>query len=248
MIVIIVASDPEIRFLEKQISIEERNFHSGVLFLEGFLAGKKVLVVKSGIGPKKARHAAKQVLKRGVPDGVVSIGAAGAVDPLLKAGSCIVLKEIIRLSKNPVEKDKVFSCDEYLSKKVFECLNQAPFKVVEGIGLTTNLFIHTRSEKNRLFEKYTAQGVDMESAALAEVFSPENIPFADLRIITDPAYCDTVDVNRIYLNKRKGVMFVLFYFLKNPCELLRAWRLKTEMKRAGYSIARAAEIIVSCLP
>ena len=53
MIVIIVASKQENRFFEKRISIENRSIHGGTLFLEGLLSGKKILAVKSGIGPKK---------------------------------------------------------------------------------------------------------------------------------------------------------------------------------------------------
>ncbi len=101
-----MASEQENRFLEKRISIENRSIHGGTLFLEGLLGGKKILTVKSGVGPKKAKSAAKQILKRCLPSVVISIGAAGALDPELSLGDCVIVRNVQRISKDLQKEEK----------------------------------------------------------------------------------------------------------------------------------------------
>lgn len=176
MIVVIVASDSEIKCLEKQISAEDRSVEKGVLFIEGVFANKKILLVKSGIGLKKARSAAHQILKKTTPSIVFSIGAAGAIDPLVKTGECVVLKEIQRVSGDLKKKEGCYCCDRDFSGRVYHCLKSV-FAVKQGNGLTTGAFIHLKEVKEMLFSEYGAQVIDMESSVLADIFNTVKVPF-----------------------------------------------------------------------
>ncbi len=247
MIVVLVASDPEIKYLEKRISVEKRNFNKGALFLEGLLAGKKVLVVKSGIGPKKARSAAKQILNRCVPAVVISMGAAGAIDPVLKTGECVVVNEVMHISKDLKKEENRFSTDKVYSQKAHNCLKDF-YQVAEGSCLTTGDFIHLRKVKEDLFTAYNAQVIDMESAALAEVFCKEKIPFIDIRIISDTADRDITDVNLLYKIKREaGVYGTAQFFIKNPAEIIKVLKFRVSIRRVSIKIGRAAEILANSI-
>ena len=161
MIVVIVASKQENRFLEKRISVENRSIHGGTLFLESLLGGEKILVVKSGIGPKKAKSAAKQVLNRCLPSVVVSIGAAGALDPELSLGDCVIVKNVLRISKDLQKEEKMFSCDKDVSQKARSFIKAGSLSVTEGNCLSTRGFIHLKELKERLFLTYNARVIDM---------------------------------------------------------------------------------------
>lgn len=245
MIVIIVASEQENRFLEKRISMENKSIHGGTLFLEGLLGGKKILVVKSGIGPKKAKSAAKQILKRCIPSVVISIGAAGALDPKIILGNCVVVKSILRISKNLQKEEKKFSCDEAFSQKALSCIKADSFSATEGDCITTGAFIHLKEMKKRLFLTYNAQVIDMESAALAEVFCSEKIPFIGIRIISDTANRDVIDMNLLHETKRNsGIASLILHFIKNPEEFISAWDLRRALKRVSIQIGEIAETLV----
>jgi len=245
LIVIIVASEQENRFLEKRISIENRSIHGGTLFLEGLLGGKKILTVKSGVGPKKAKSAAKQILKRCLPSVVISIGAAGALDPELSLGDCVIVRNVLRISKDLQKEEKIFNCDKGFSQKARDCIKTGSFPVKEGDCLTTRAFIHLKEMKERLFSTYNAQVIDMESSALAEVFCSEKIPFIDIRIISDTADHDVIDMNILHrIKKNSGIAGLILYFMKSPKEVISAWRFRIALNRASIQIAGIAETLV----
>jgi len=245
LIVIIVASEQENRFLEKRISIENRSIHGGTLFLEGLLGGKKIIAVKSGIGIKKAKSAAKQTLKRYLPSVVISIGAAGALDPKLSLGDCVIVENILRISKN-LQKEKIkYTCDETFSKKALSCIKAGSSSATKGDCLTTRAFINLKDMKKSLFSTYNAQVIDMESSALAEIFCPEKIPFVDIRIISDTADRDVIDMNLLHEIKRSsGIAGMILHFIKNPKEVLSAWRFKIALNRVSIQIVKIAETLV----
>jgi adenosylhomocysteine nucleosidase len=245
LIVVIVASKQENRFLEKRISVKNRSIHGGTMFLEGLLGGKKILTVKSGVGPKKAKSAAKQILKRCLPSVVISIGAAGALDPKLSLGDCVVVGNILRISKNLQKEEKKFNCDEAFSQKALSCIKTGSSSVTKGDCLTTRAFIHLKDMKKSLFSTYNAQAIDMESSALAEVFCSEKIPFIGIRIISDTADHDVIDMNLLHEIKRSyGISGIILHFIKNPKEFISAWRFRIALNRASIQIGEITETLV----
>jgi len=240
-----VASEQENRFLEKRISVENRSIHGGTLFLESLLGGEKILVVKSGIGPKKAKSAAKQILKRCLPSVVISIGAAGALDPELSLGDCVIIGNVLRISKNLQKEENKFTCDEAFSQKALSCIKIGSSSVIKGDCLTTRAFIHLKDMKKNLFSTYNAQVIDMESSALAEVFCSEKIPFIDIRIISDTADHDVIDMNILHrIKKNSGIVGLILYFMKSPKEVISAWRFRIALNRASIQIGEITETLV----
>jgi len=244
LIAVMVASDAEIKCLEKRITQTDRSVHSGVLFVEGRFCQKDILLVRSGIGPRKARSAARQVVKRYSPSVIISIGAAGALDPRMKTGECVLVVETIQVSKDMQNAGKKMICDESVSNPVFDELQGTSFKISKGRCLTVSRFVHSRKEKKDLFLKYRGQMVDMESAALAETFSVAKNVFVNLRIISDPADADTADMETFHAVRKKGKRQLWFYFLKNPKELFHGWCLKREMHRVSLRMVEVLEVLL----
>ncbi len=245
MIVIIVASKQENRFLEKRISVKNRSIQGGTLFQEGVLGGKKILAVKSGIGPQKAKSAAKQILKRCFPSVVISIGAAGALDPELSLGDCVMVKNVLSLSKDLKKEEKKFNCDREVSQKARAFIKSGSLSVTEGNCLSTKTFIHLKGLKERLFSTYNARVVDMESSALAEVFCSEKIPFIDIRIVSDTANHDVIDMKLLHdIKKSSGIAGMVLHFIKTPKEVISAWRFRRALKMVSIKISEIAEILV----
>jgi len=237
-IVVTAASAPELKMLLKTARTRERLTYKGAAFFRVSLQGREILLVKTGIGPKKAFHAARHLLDMGTPAMVIAAGAAGALDPALRIADIVVPRNIISLTGPPC------ACHVETSQKACAAAAQAGLSVSRGDCLSTNHFVNLRAAKAALFSRTRAQIVDMESAALASALSHAGVPLISVRAVSDVACEDAVDMARIMACKKAaGLPGVLLHLLKNSRELLRAIRLMRDVSRACTAAART----VSCL-
>jgi adenosylhomocysteine nucleosidase len=123
------------------------------------------------------------------PELVVSAGAAGALDPNLRAGTVIVADEIVehdyrlRFIQKPLPR---FSCHRDWVKRLAEIrvygLSTIVGKIASG---DEDVIDRERAEEVRRLTG--AAAVTWESAGLARAGLAQNVPFVDVRVITDLA-------------------------------------------------------------
>ena len=233
MFVVAIASSLEMRCIKKKVLITDQTIFSGTFFFTAILNGREILFVKTGVGPKKASSAARQIVKHYKPVCVLSIGAAGGIDPALRAGDCVIINNIIR------ESGQKWRCDEQLSQKSFSLIQRSGLSVSMGGCLTSNRFIHLKKEKKKIFDIYGVSVIDMESEAIARTLGPSNIVFFDVRVVSDTALHDTLNINAILqCKKTSGSAGVLLHYLKNPYDALYAIRLRKNILKTGSIISR----------
>jgi Phosphorylase superfamily len=112
---------------------------------------------------------------------VLLMGLCGSLSPLYSVGDIVVYQECINESNS-----SQFCAHELtilLSKKL-----KAQASLVRG--LTSNLIIHSASEKQHLGQLHKAQVVDMEGFAALEVFKKAEIAVAMVRVISDDIHHD----------------------------------------------------------
>lgn len=242
MLVISIASSAEINNIKKKTIIKQQKLYSGALFIKGILNGKEILMVKTGVGAKKAKAAARGIIKNYSHSCVLSLGAAGAVDPSLDIGDVVVIK------KNVQRSGQNFLCDDDLSQKAFNLLRRSGLPVTWGDCLTLDRFVHLKEEKKSINDMPGVRVVDMESAAVARVICSANAPFFNVRVISDTAGDDTVDMFSI-VKRRKvaGRLGVYTHFLGKPSDLLRAVKFKKDMIRVRRVILHVVEVLVEGL-
>jgi adenosylhomocysteine nucleosidase len=243
MFIITIASSLEMSELTKKTIIKDEKVISGCLFITGILNGKEILIVKTGVGTKKAASAARLILKSYKPHLVLSVGAAGAVDPALNTGDIVVINKIFQKNGD------CFICDDQISRNAFQLIRESGYSVSRGDCMTINRFIHSRQEKKRIFSMSAPSIVDMESAAEARVFSSSNISFLNVRVISDTARSDTFNINNYILQKKKisGTFNLYFYFLKKPSEILKSIRLRKDLRKTSKIILSVVEILAEGL-
>jgi adenosylhomocysteine nucleosidase len=128
-----------------------------------FFESPGAVVVCGGIGREAATEATRAVIERYRPQVVVSAGFAGALVPELRVASLL----------NP---DKVIAAS---TGTAFE---------TGGVGsgvLVTAAAVAGAEEKRRLAERFSAQAVDMEAAAVARAAQAEGVSFRALKAISD---------------------------------------------------------------
>ncbi len=177
--VIIAATYEELHDALKRMTQVRRESRPGMHFFYGRMNGCDLLLVQTGVGPKKAGAAANRILKDHAPPAVVSIGAAGAADPSLHVGDIVIIKNIFHHAGGH------FAADALRSELVTKQLRDAGMPVSRGDCFTVGTFIHTAGEKQHIFETTGARVIDMESASLAKRFCPAGVAFLDIRIVSD---------------------------------------------------------------
>jgi adenosylhomocysteine nucleosidase len=132
--------------------------------------GRQILVFESekaaagtsGIGVEAGKSVAKYILEQYECNCLISSGLAGSLSAKFLVGD-ILEPELI-----------------------FYSTTGASFRAASGEGtLVTANQVLGREEKRRLAEKYTADAVDMEAAAVAEVAAQAGVPFFAVKAISD---------------------------------------------------------------
>lgn len=239
MLVIAAATAVELRAALQTIAVQKHESHAGMHFFFGHLNGRDILLVQTGVGPKKAGGAANRILKNHDPCTVIALGAAGAADPRLHDGDIVIADTIIHHA------GAHFPADAARSERIAQQLRAAGMPVHRGDCFTAGTFIHAAREKQRIFQSTGARVIDMESASLAKRLHPAGVPFLNIRIVSDAAKKDAFNIEAFYRFRGKGAgMGAYAYFIANPAELMRALRLKKNVRLVAGRIAAILEKIV----
>ena len=112
--------------------------------------------------------------------GVVSFGIAGGLDPTLKSGDVVVATEVLA-------GDTRWLADLALNEETIASVALGRRRVVRGGLAGVEKVIAARSIKAALHLETGAAAVDMESHIAAAYAAEAGLPFAALRVISDPA-------------------------------------------------------------
>jgi adenosylhomocysteine nucleosidase len=112
--------------------------------------------------------------------GVVSFGVAGGLDPSLKSGDVVVATEV-------VAGDARWLAGVSLSEQQIASIALGGRRVVRGGLVGAEELIGGQSCKAALRSETGALAVDMESHIAADYAEKAGLPFAALRVISDPA-------------------------------------------------------------
>lgn len=146
----------------------------GLAFEARIAAGPGLRVICSGDGRNLAAAIAHEIAA-GCP-GLVSFGVAGGLAPDLVSGSCVVASEV-------VFGEARWRTDQRWSERMLRTIPGA----VSGGLLGVKAPVARPEDKRALHLESGAVAVDMESHIVARMASAAGVPFAAIRVITDPA-------------------------------------------------------------
>lgn len=207
---IIGAMETEIKLLLENMknegAVKETNAGS-LVFYEGNLKGKSVIVVRSGVGKVNAALCAQRLIIQFGADTIINTGIAGAMGGGLRIFDMVASSdalyhdmEAVAFGYKPTEvpqmKCSCFKADEKLiaaAVKAFEKVNSSNGrKIVTGRVATGDQFIADKNVKNHIKEICSPMCVEMEGAAIAHACYLNETPYLILRCISDMAD-DTVE-------------------------------------------------------
>jgi adenosylhomocysteine nucleosidase len=142
-------------------------------------SGPGMTVICSSSDPNQLR-ALLTVVDPSSVRGVISFGVAGGLDPSLRSGDVVVATEV-------TAGDTRWLAGSALNEEVIARVALGRRRVVKGVLAGVEEVVSGRSCKAALHLETGAAAVDMESHIAADYATAAGLPFAALRVISDPA-------------------------------------------------------------
>ena len=197
---IIGAMDEEVSKLKECLTEAEVTTIAGMDFYKGYLSGKEVVVVRSGIGKVNAAICAQILADRFSVSVIINTGIAGSLNAKIDIGDIVLSRDALQhdmdavgfgydLAVIPRMKESVFRGDEILIRLAKEACedNLKDISVFEGRVVSGDQFISDQKKKEWLVSHFQADCTEMEGAAIAHAAYLNRIPFLIIRAISDKA-------------------------------------------------------------
>ncbi len=217
----------------------------GRVFHAGIFAGRRVVVVESGVGQEKAAAATEALIGVFAPKRILSAGYAGGLLKRLKQFT-VCIPEVLVRSSDGRRLDLSHPVPQHFAEDGHSVENKLAL-------LTVDRVIATPTEKNTLGQTTGAELVDMETFAVAEVCRRHAVPFLSIRIILDAAEEELPkDVQRILKHAETGgarlVGSLLGSLVARPKAMLDLLSLKQRALNATDRLAKhiEAELETQC--
>lgn len=196
-------------------------------------AGPGLLVICGGSSPGQLR-ALLATLDSSTFRAVISFGIAGGLDPALRPGDVVVANEV-------AAGEIRWPAASSLQEELITCIALKHGRIVSGGLAGVEQVVVNRTCKAALRLKTGAAAVDMESHIAAAYAADAELPFAALRVISDPAHRGLPPLvkSAIKLNGDTDLGAVLRNVARNPLTL-------RSLVPAGIDFNRALRSLRSC--
>jgi adenosylhomocysteine nucleosidase len=180
-------------------------------FVTGALDGVRICLGTTGIGKVNAAVTATQMCERFEPSMLVFTGVAGGLDPTMDIGDVVIGVNLIQHDAGVLGDDGLetyqaghipffnptdalgFQSSQWLQSAVRAVLSDAPAdlagggRITLGTILTGDQFLASDTERQRLHQQFSADAVEMEGAAVAQVADRYGLDHLAIRTLSDRA-------------------------------------------------------------
>lgn len=197
---IIGAMEEEVAGLKEMMENVTITRKASMEFYEGTLEGKKVVVVRSGIGKVNAGICAQILADVFQAEVILNTGIAGSLNKEINIGDIVISTDVLQHDVDAVafgyEKGQIpqmdvmsFQADEALRHLAVQvCKEVNPeIQVFEGRIASGDQFISSREVKEAIAREFGGYAVEMEGAAIGQAAYLNKIPFLIIRAISDKA-------------------------------------------------------------
>lgn len=200
MLGFIGAMEEEVEQLVSSMEVEKTVCKSGFTFYQGVLAGKKIVVVRAGIGKVNAAICTQMMIDCFSVDGVINTGIAGSLNEEINIGDIVLSKDVLQhdvdatnfgypLGQIPRMDVLSFPADEKLLRVAKQaCEEELPkLGVFVGRIVSGDQFISSRAAKDNIIKNFGGFATEMEGAAIGQAAYVNQVPFLVVRAISDKA-------------------------------------------------------------
>ncbi len=211
MTVVFGALDAEIEAFVDAMEVDAEDHWHEFVFRRGTLAGRSVVVAKSGVGKSLAAMLTQRVIDVYHPHRIILTGVAGSINPGIEIGDTLVAVDCLqydmdvtalgfKIGEIPYSPYHVLQCDHFLVERAMTCPpedsrvgaraeNTTTGRVHKGRVLTGDRFlVQSMMEGHRyLRDSLLGDVVEMEGASVGLVATVNRLPFVIIRTVSDKA-------------------------------------------------------------
>jgi adenosylhomocysteine nucleosidase len=252
VIAIVAALDAELSALERRANARRCPSPAWPPMSEGSLAGKQVLLARTGMGSTRAQEATAVLIERHKPGAVLSIGFAGSVVSEVRVAHLVIARQVYALEgslqEEPLAVSDGLACDPALVELAVAAAQRTRLAFREGASLTVPDVVHRPEVRRRIGDSLPVEMVEMESYWVGRVAADQGIPFLVARTIVDevddrlPNLPNMIDETGAVV---RGQAFR--QLLSRPQEAPALIHLAASARRASQTLAVFAEAFVGVL-
>ena len=185
----------EIQKLMKEISTIEIY---GLNFIKGKINNKQVVLAEAGVGKVNAARTTQILIDKFDIDAVINVGSAGASNDELNIGDIVIGKKLVQhdfdITAFGHPKGYISNAGEYFNsnkqlieqmENAIQNLEDSDFKILVGTIASGDIFCTETKMKEKIRNKFEADAIEMEGAAIAQVCQLDNVSFIVIRGISD---------------------------------------------------------------
>ncbi len=228
------AASFEYNLLKKAVSSPSPVSNAGISCMSGRIGGKRILLIKTGIGPANAQKAYAGINRKDFKiDSIVNIGAGGALNPDYLTG------DVAMACRVAGENDG----EEYAA----ESTEIKPYNFSFRLHLKSKLVsagrpVNSRERREYYRRRYSADVVDMEAAALIKGAYTQGIPCCIIKGISDRAD-DLINIPENIITPRGRISYpeVISLFMRSPFESAKS--LACIYRNSRLAVGNAARFL-----
>ena len=211
-IAIMGALDQEIAILLDSMKSSKKVSRGGIDFFTGKLKGKKVVILKAGVGKVNASYSTAILTENFSPSVLIFTGVAGGLHPEALPGDIVIGEKLVQFDFGQVDstgfkvspfrklnggrhEELYVEADRKLVEKSASAARKIEFvpisnrtpKVFSGVIATGDIFVSNDEKAAWLYEEFNALATEMEGAAIAHICRTLGIPFIIIRSCSDNA-------------------------------------------------------------
>ena len=198
-IAVVGAMEQEIELLRESMANVKHVSFGKFSAYEGELAGKRMVLVLSGIGKVNAAVSTSWVIHQFAPDCVINTGSAGGLGKGLKVGDVVIGETVAHHDVDVTafgyvwgqvpQLPAVFTSDSNLirqAEKAAQVFDGAA--VTQGLIVSGDRFVHSSEGVAEIRSHFPdVKAVEMEAAAIAQTCHQLEVPFVIIRAVSDSA-------------------------------------------------------------
>ena len=195
---IIAAMQEEMQEIEKIMKNTEKIEIYNLNFITGEINNIKIILVEAGVGKVNAARTTQILIDKFNIDALINVGSAATANKELEIGDIVIGSKLVQhdfdITAFGHPKGYISNVGQYLEsdselvKKMEDTIkkiNNIDFKIMIGTIASGDIFCTEVEMKDKIRNKFNADAIEMEGAAIAQVCKLDNIPFIVIRGISD---------------------------------------------------------------
>lgn len=195
---IIAAMQEEMQEIEKIMKNTKKIERYNLNFITGEINNKKIILVEAGVGKVNAARTTQILIDKFDIDALINVGSAATANKELEIGDIVIGSKLVQhdfdITAFGHPKGYISNIGQYLEsdselvkkmENTIKKINNIDFKIMVGTIASGDIFCTEEEMKDKIRNKFNADAIEMEGAAIAQVCKLDNVPFIVIRGISD---------------------------------------------------------------